>query len=94
MYIVLSSRGIDDDDPQTTLDSNNHNSAIATHVLGLNSITAICFSGVLIILKINHHSHQIKWYSGIFMVCFIAFLTSTIILIALSCLTLLTVDDD
>ena len=64
--------------------------SIAPSVLGLNSIAALCFSGVLIILKVNNERNQIKWHSGIFMISFISSLTSAIILTALQCLTLLT----
>ena len=63
---------------------------IANSILGLNGVAAICLSGVFIILKVNHKNNQIKYHSGIFMITFISFLTSAIILTALQCLTLLT----
>lgn len=70
--------------------SDDQSDQIATPILGLNLIAAVCLSGVFVILKINHQSSQIKWHSGLFMISFISFLTSAIILVALQCLTLLT----
>ena len=72
------------------MQSTSRSASIAKLVIGLNCVAAVCFSGVCIVLKVNHEHNQIKWHNGIFMICFISSLTSAIILIALQCLTLLT----
>jgi|ERR1719469_239803 len=92
MYIALSGSIERQANQSTTLPQqvDPDSASIAPSVLGLNSMAALCFSGVFIILKVNNERNQIKWHSGIFMISFISFLTSAIILIALQCLTLLT----
>ena len=72
------------------MQSASRSASIAKLVIGLNCVAAVCFSGVCIVLKVNHDFNEIKWHNGIFMICFISSLTSAIILIALQCLTLLT----
>ena len=77
MYIAL----------QTQVDSvsggQSGETPVATTILGLNTISALCFSGVFIVLKVNHEKSQIKWHSGLMAISFISFLTSAIILVAL-----------
>ena len=69
MYIALShSKHLSDDSPGAV---STDSGTIATSVLGLNAIAALCFSGVFIILKVNHQRSQIKWHSGIMLISFI-----------------------
>lgn len=83
MYIAL----------QTHVDSTveqGQETPVATTILGLNTVTALCFSGVFTVLKLNHQNSQIKWHSGLMAISFVSFLSSAIILVALKCLALLT----
>jgi len=89
MYIALS--GAIEDHSGSALRAKD--TPIATTILSLNSIASICFSGVFVILKVNHQQSQIKWHSGLMVISFISFLTSAIILVALQCLTLLINND-
>ena len=89
MYIALYGSIENNSEEQGIKLSEDGAGPVATSILGLNIVAALCFSGVFIVLKVNHSTSQIKYHSGIFMISFISFLTSSIILIALWCLTLL-----
>ena len=57
-------------------------------ILGYNCLTALAFSGVLVILKVNNAVNRINWHSGIAWTSFIAFVSSLILVGALGILGL------
>ena len=55
MYIALSSGSHDDSAGDLVAEGSSGGSGhVATPILGLNTIAAVCLSGLFIILKINH----------------------------------------
>ena len=83
MYLALA--GITTND---TAESHTQKKYQALVILGYNGLTALAFSGVLVILKVNNAVNKINWHSGIAWSTFIAFASSLIIVSALAILGL------
>ena len=84
MYLALA--GI------TTADTGNVNyqdKIEALSILGYNTLAALLFSAVLIILKVNNLANGINWHSGMAWMTFTTGITSAIIIGALAVLGLL-----
>ena len=84
MYLALA--GITTAD---TGDVNYQDKMEAVSILGYNSLTALLFSGVLIILKVNNHVNGINWHSGMAWTTFTTAITSSIVIAALAVLGLM-----
>jgi len=61
----------------------------ATSILSLNSLGALFFSSVLIILKVNNQVNGINWHSGLAWTTFTTGITSSIVIGALAVMGLL-----
>ena len=71
-----------------TAEANAQKKYQALVILGYNCLTALAFSGVLVILKVNNAVNRINWHSGIAWTSFIAFVSSLILVGALGILGL------
>ena len=53
-------------------------------MVGYNTVSALCFAGTALILKINHFRNGINWHSDTSMISLFSALTSLIVVAALS----------
>ena len=74
MYLALAGITVED-----SAEGSSNKKYQALVIIGWNCLTALAFSGILVVLKVNHAVNRINWHSGMAWASFIGFISALIV---------------